>query len=231
MTEHDSTPQRTRTLVTEDLLLVLFQPESGTIAGENTLFYVLAGGVLTDLVQSGAAEAVDAGARGILVRRAGDGPADPLLRPMHEFIGDRERGVQTILAACGPVLRAPALDRLVERGDLRRERRRVIGLFPSIALVLDDQGRRDALIAEMRAVLVDGAEPSERVASLIALVSASGTLPHVDRRIPWNGTTAARAQQIERGDGAASVAGAAVTRTMLAVVAGSVIAAAVVAGR
>jgi hypothetical protein len=27
----------------EDLLLVLFQPDSGTIAGENTLYYVLAG--------------------------------------------------------------------------------------------------------------------------------------------------------------------------------------------
>lgn len=39
----------------EDLLLLLFQPNSGdrggtgTIAGENTLFYVLGGAVLADL--------------------------------------------------------------------------------------------------------------------------------------------------------------------------------------
>ena len=33
----------------EDLLLLLFQPDSGTIAGENILYYALAGAVLSDL--------------------------------------------------------------------------------------------------------------------------------------------------------------------------------------
>jgi len=41
-------------LLVEDVLLLLFQPESGTIAGENILFYVLGGAVLADLAPQGA---------------------------------------------------------------------------------------------------------------------------------------------------------------------------------
>jgi hypothetical protein len=50
--ENASAPHPDR-LIAEDVLLVLFQPSSGTIVGENTLFYVLAGAVLTDLAQQG----------------------------------------------------------------------------------------------------------------------------------------------------------------------------------
>ncbi|WP_300268489.1 GPP34 family phosphoprotein, partial [Microbacterium sp.] len=74
MTEHVTHPERTRTLITEDVMLVLFQPDSGTIAGENTLFYVLAGGVLADLAQRGHATVEEARIRGTLVRAAGDPP-------------------------------------------------------------------------------------------------------------------------------------------------------------
>jgi hypothetical protein len=40
-------------LIAEDLLLLLFDPRSGTIAGEGTLFYTLAGAVLADLAAGG----------------------------------------------------------------------------------------------------------------------------------------------------------------------------------
>lgn len=36
-------------LLVEDVLLLLFQPDSGSIAGENILFYVLGAAVLGDL--------------------------------------------------------------------------------------------------------------------------------------------------------------------------------------
>ena len=231
MTDHSSRPQRTRTLITEDLLLTLFQPSSGTISGENTLFYVLAGGVLIDLAESGGAEVEDAGFRGTLVRAAGEPPKDHLLRPMWDYISQKPRGVQTVLAASGPTLREPVLDRLVERGHLCRQKRRVLGLFPSTALVDGGSGRRAELVAEMRAVLVDAAVPSEHIAALTALVSASGSLPILDREIPWSGATATRAKNLEQGDWAAGAAATAVTRTMIAVVANSLIAGAVAANR
>lgn len=41
--------ERGTPILAEDLLLLLFQPDSGTIAGETTLFSVLAGAVLADL--------------------------------------------------------------------------------------------------------------------------------------------------------------------------------------
>lgn len=231
MTDDSIHPQRTRTLITEDLLLVLFQPDSGTIAGENTLFYVLAGGVLTDLARQGGAEIRDAGIRGTLISAAGDPPEDELLRPMWDYVLQKPRGVQGVLAASGPTLRGPVIERLIERGDLRREKRRVFGFFPSTALVDGGSGRRDELIAAMRAVLIDGEEPTERSAALTALVSASGALPVLHREIPWSGATATRAKSLEQGDWAAGAAAAAVTRTMIAVVANSLITSAVVANR
>lgn len=231
MTDDSIHPQRTRTLITEDLLLVLFQPDSGTIAGENTLFYILAGGALTDLAQRGHVTIEDAGIRGTRIHAAGDPPEDELLRPMWDYISQKPRGVQTVLAASGPTLREPVLDRLVERGDLRRQKRRVLGLFPSTALLDGGSGRRAELVAGMRAALVDGEEPSERIAALTALVSASGSLPVLHREIPWSSATATRAKNLEQGDWAAGAAAAAVTRTMIAVIANSLIAGAVVANR
>lgn len=231
MTDDSIRSQRTGTLITEDLLLVLFQPDSGTIAGENTLFYVLAAGMLTDLAQRGHATIEDAGIRGPRVHAAGDPPEDELLLPMWDYISQKPRGVQTVLAAIGPGLREPVLDRLVERGELCRQRRRVLGLFPSTVLVEGGSGRRAELVAGMRAALVDGAEPSEHIAALTALVSASGSLPVLHREIPWSGATVTRAKNLENGDWAAGAAAAAVTRTMIAVVTNSLVVGAVVANR
>jgi len=231
MTDDSIHSQRTRTLITEDLLLVLFQPDSGTIAGENTLFYVLAAGALTDLAQRGYATIEEAGIRGTLIHAAGEPPEDELLRSMWDYISQKPRSVQTVLAAVGPTLRQPVLDRLIERGHLYTEKRRVLGLFPSTALVDGGTPRRSELVAAMRAVLVDEAEPDEHIAALTALVSASGSLPVLYREIPWNGATATRAKSLEQGDWAAGAAAAAVTRTMVAVVANSLIVSAVAANR
>lgn len=231
MTDDSTHPQRTRTLITEDLLLVLFQPDSGTIAGENTLFYVLAAGALTDLAQRGHVTIEDAGLRGTPIRAAGEPPEDELLRPMWDYVSQKPRDVQTVLAAIGPTLRRPVLDRLIERGHLCTQKRRVFGFFPSTGLVDGTTGRRAEIVADMRAVLVDDAQPSDHVAALTALVSASGSLPVLHQEIPWSGTTASRTKSLEHGDWAAGAAAAAVTRTMIAVVTNSLIIGAVAANR
>ncbi|WP_127795009.1 GPP34 family phosphoprotein [Agromyces sp. LHK192] len=227
---HDATT--TRYGVADDLLLLLFQPASGTVSGENTLFYVLAGAVLTDLALEDAVAVDDRGARGTVVAAAGDtAPDDELLLPMWEYLADKSRGVQTALAAIGPRLREPVLDRLVARGDLRRERGRVLGFIPTETIELGDTGRREQLVAAVRATLVDGAEPTARTAALAALLSASGALPTLHREIPWGSAVATRAKELERGDFGADAAAQAVTRTMTAVVVNAVIAAGVVSGR
>ncbi|MCS5732843.1 GOLPH3/VPS74 family protein [Herbiconiux daphne] len=231
MTEETAISEQASRLIAEDVLLVLFQPSSGTIAGETTLFYVLGSAVLTDLAQQGRVQIQDAGLRGTLISAAGDRPGDELLRSAWDYVADKPRGVQTVLAASGPTLRGRLLGRLVARGDLDRQQKKVLGFIPSTELREGRTGHRAELIAAMRAVLVDGAAPSERIAAIISLVSASGGLPVLDREIPWSSNTATRAKALEQGDWAADAAAAAVTRTMTAVVANALVAALVASNR
>lgn len=206
-------------LLAEDVVLLLFDPSSGTIAGEGTLFYLLGGALLAELALLGLARTEDAGFRGTLVHPAGDGPpADALLRSARDHVAGKPRDVQTVLAAIGPPLRGPVLDRLVGRGDLTRSTRRTLGLFTSTRLGLGDTGRRAALVQRVRAVLVDGVEPDPRTAASAALLSASGALPTLHREIPWTRPVIARAAALQQGDWGAAAAGAAVARTVTAVV-------------
>lgn len=213
-------------LLVEDTLLLLFQPDSGTIAGENILFYVLGGAVLSDLALAGRTEAQET-TLSTRVEATGDGPLpDALLDPAWEFLSQKPRDVQTALAAIGPELRGPVLDRLVARGDLNREKGKTLGIFPSTKLTLGS-GRRAALMDRVRAALVDGETPDARTGASIALLSASGTLPQFHREIPWSGDVYTRGKELERGDWGAAAASSAVTRTMNAIIVNAVIAATV----
>lgn len=214
----------------EDLLLLLFQPDSGlrsgtgSIAGENTLFYVLAGAVLADLALGDHVRTGGGPGGGALVEAvADDPPADDILRSAWDYLVPKPRNVQTVLAAIGPPLRGPLLDRLVERGDLRRSARRTLGLFTTTVLQEGRAGRRAGLLADVRAVLVDGVPPRPRTAALAALISGSGTLPQFDPGIPWTSATIARAEELERGNWGAGAAAEAVTRTVTATIVNSVI--------
>ncbi|MDG4790439.1 GPP34 family phosphoprotein [Micromonospora sp. WMMD1102] len=212
----------------EDLLLLLFQPSSGTIAGENTLFYVLAGAVLADLTLG---QRVEMAGRSRVRVVEGAAPSDDLLRPAWDYLSGKPRGVQTLLAAVGPALRQPVLERLVQRGDIEREDRKVLGLFRTTALREGRNGRRARLLEEVRQVLVEGAEPPARVAALAALLSASGTLPQFHREIPWKSPVIKRAKELEQGNWGAGAAAEAVTRTVTATVVNSVVVATTVIPR
>ncbi|HXH34141.1 MAG TPA: GPP34 family phosphoprotein [Plantibacter sp.] len=212
-------------LLVEDVLLLLFQPDSGTIAGENILFYVLGGAVLGDLALTGRVEVQRHGALSTRVHAVGDPSAtDDILASALSYVAEKPRNVQTVLAAVGPSLRGPVLDRLVERGDVHREHGRLLGIFPTEKLTLGS-GRRAELMTSVRAALIDGETPEPRVAASIALLSASGTLPQFHSEIPWSGDVYTRGKELERGDWGAAAASDAVTRTMGAVIANSVIAA------
>ncbi len=212
-------------LLVEDTLLLLFQPDSGTIAGENILFYVLGGAVLADLALAGRVEVE----RGLStrVRAAGAGEApDPLLQPALSSLSEKAQDIQTVLAGSGPLLRGPVLDRVVARGDLQRTEGKVLRFFPTTKITLASD-RRASLIRNVRAALVDGEEPSARTAASIALLSASGTLPQFHAEIPWGTDVYTRAKALESGDWGAAAASSAVVRTMNAVIMNTVIAATV----
>ncbi|MEV6868755.1 GPP34 family phosphoprotein [Streptosporangium subroseum] len=219
----------------EDLLLLLFQPNSGfqagtgTIAGENTLFYTLAGAVLADLAL-GHHVRTDTGRGGTTRVEAIEDrpPSDDILRSAWDYLSQKPRGVQTVLAAIGPTLRSPLLDRLVERGDIRRGSRKALGLFNTTVLEDGGSGRRSRLLDDVRDVLVEGTEPQPRIAALAALLSGSGTLPQFHREIPWTSPVITRAKEFEQGNWGAGAAAGAVARSVTATIVSNVIIAAAV---
>ncbi|WJL96619.1 GPP34 family phosphoprotein [Microbacterium sp. ET2] len=225
-----SSPPADRSLV-EDVLLLLFQPQSRTIAGENILFYVLAGAAVTDLALSGRIETRQQRLFSRPVHAVGAArPTDELLAPVWDLVEEKPRGVQTVLASVGPNLRRPTLERLVERGDLRAEQYRALGIFPSTRYALGSE-RRAELLEKVRSTLIDGVDPDERTAASIALLSASDTLPQFHAEIPWSGTVYTRAKELEQGDWGATAAASAVARTVASIVTNALVTAAVTAAR
>ncbi|MFK3982399.1 GPP34 family phosphoprotein [Micromonospora sp. NPDC050397] len=225
-TETSGPAERTEApTLAEDLLLLLFQPNSGlrsgtgTIAGENTLFYTLAGAVLADLglgdhVRTGSGR----GGTNRVEAVEDHPPSDDILRSAWDYLSVKPRNVQTVLAAIGPTLRSPLLERLIGRGDIRRGTRRALGLFRTAVLEDGGTGRRSRLLADVRDLLVEGAEPQPRVAALAALLSGSGTLPQFHREIPWTSPVIARAKELEAGNWGAGAAAEAVARTVTATI-------------
>lgn len=136
-----------------------------------------------------------------------------------------------MLAAVGPALRSPVLERLEDRGDIARTSRKLLGLIDTTSLAPGPSGRRDELMAGVRAVLVDGAQPDVRTAALAALLSGSGTLPQFNREIGWNSAVITRAKELEQGNWGADAAAQAVARTVAATIVNNVVVAAAVAGR
>ncbi|WP_200962223.1 GOLPH3/VPS74 family protein [Mycobacterium sp. Root265] len=229
-TAHPSAGSNPPTLA-EDLLLLLFQPESGTIAGETTLYYVLGAAVLAEMALRDDIAATTERIGTVTVAAVErDRPSDELFHSAWEYVSERPRAVQSILAAVGPTLRRPVLERLIARGDVREEKRKKLGLFTITTLIDGGTKRRADLMKNVRAVLVEGATPTPRVAALVALLWGSGALPQFHPEIPWNSAVIARAEELGRGNFGAAGANEAVTRTMTAIVINSVIVATTASG-
>ena len=213
----------TTTLVAEDLLLLLFDPASGTIRGEGTtLFNVLAGAVLVDLALNEHVDLENQGwMRGNEVSVKGEPPTDPVLKHAWERIARRPLEVHTLIHAIGPYLREPVLDRLVQHGHLRRENRRLLALIPTTTLVDGGTTRRAQLMTAVRPLLIDGAEPDRHTAPLAALMSASDTLPQFHSEIPWSGAVHTNGKNLQRGQWGSAAAAAVVARAAAGLIAES----------
>ncbi|MDP9796161.1 hypothetical protein J2S43_004673 [Catenuloplanes nepalensis] len=218
-------------LIVEDLLLLLLDDETGTPAKAGTLPYTLGGAVLVELAMLGRIDADGEGSRlsGPLVTATGDGPLpDPLLQAAWDEIARKPRPVQTLLLAIGGDLWTTVVDRLIAAGQIRREKKRVLGLFRMTQLPSADVAHEAELRRGIRAVLVDGETPDPRTAAIVALLSGSGALPELRPLIAWSGDVYRRAKALESGNWGAAAVGTAVTRTTTAIAAASAAASAAV---
>ncbi|MEV0379490.1 GPP34 family phosphoprotein [Nonomuraea sp. NPDC050643] len=219
------TPEPPATLIIEDLMLLMLDDATGAVAGAGTLHYTLGGALLVELALRGRIETDGgrAGLNGPKVLAIGDGPLpDPLLQSAYDKVAERPQGVQTLLLAIGGGLWKPVIDRLVERGLIRRESRRVLGVFRTTRLPAEDTGHEAELRQKVRAVLEDGESPDARTAAVIALLSSSGTLPTLHPVPKWSTKVYLRAKELENGNWGAAAVNTAVTRTAAAITASSV---------
>ncbi|MER7016105.1 GPP34 family phosphoprotein [Saccharopolyspora sp. NPDC000359] len=208
-------------LLVEDLMMLLLDDETGDPAVPGALQHSLGGAVLVELALRGNVETDGSSADDPSVHAVeGDPPSDPLLRSAYDKITERPQHIQQLLLEIGGGLKEPVIDRLLERGLIRSEQRRFLGLFRTTRLPAEDTGHEAELRRTMRAVLEDGASPDSRTGALIALVSASGALRYLrPPLLPWSDEIQQRAKEFEQGNWGAEAVSTAVVRSAAAIAA------------
>ncbi|MFI6370519.1 GPP34 family phosphoprotein [Streptomyces sp. NPDC050546] len=151
--------------------------DAGHLAG------LVRAGALTELAQRGLLTDEDGIATPVdLDARAGDAVLDGLLELVHESCPHSWRTWVTLRAR---VTLDAVREQLVAGGYLRAEKKRVLGVFPSVEYALERAAAADALREETLQLLQGPplvAELSERDAALLALAVAADLLPEKDVR-------------------------------------------------
>ncbi|MEV6016765.1 MULTISPECIES: GPP34 family phosphoprotein [unclassified Streptomyces] len=156
------------------LHLLAWDTTKGRITGSTHLHHLVRAGALTELAQrgllvddEGIVTPVDADSR------TGDVVLDGLLELVSE---SRPRGWKPWVTCRARYTLDAVRAQLVAEGYLRAERKRVLGLFPSVEYELDRVPAVEALRARAREVLegpVPVAEVDDRDAALVALATAA----------------------------------------------------------
>ena len=200
------------TTITEDLVLLLLDPDSGRPVVDGTaLDHAIGGALLLDLSLR---DRIAADGDGAKARLTVDDPAptgDALLDSALDRLAGKPLRAQRAVERLTRKYRERVLDRLVQRGIVERRVQKRMGLFPSTYWPAVDNGPGRELRAALARVLRDGGEPDERTACLVSLVhavKAEHKLVDGPRR-----KLRARAAEVTRGEWA----GAAVRRAVQAV--------------
>lgn len=155
-------PLPSELLLAEELLLLLVPGLTGATPRRRGTLTALAGAVLVELADTGQLEVDD----DWVTCLPGDG---------HPLAPDLADGLlDDVILRLGATLYVPVLDRLVEHGALTRKRMLGVRTWR-----LADEARRDGLLAELAAVLLDRAAPDGRTAPMITLldmIDATGTV-------------------------------------------------------
>ena len=171
-------------LIAEDVLLLATDDATGkaTISALQ-LDPALAGAVLIELVVAGRVNLLGEGRQAKVVVTDGTPLGDPVLDVALQSLIDKGpcKPVQAIrLLAKG--LRARLNDLLVQRGILRRESGKVLGLFPTTRWPARDSGPEQDVRALVVGVLLNGQEPDGRTAAVISVLTAADMLKTVVQR-------------------------------------------------
>ncbi|MGN0062724.1 MAG: GPP34 family phosphoprotein [Nocardioides sp.] len=209
-------------LIAEDVFLLLTCDEDGRTEASTYLDVLMGGALLVELAERGLVEIEDK--RGFwhspkVTGQDGPGPEDPVLAEALTTVLAKQRTPEALVERLGRGTRTVVADRLVERGVLRREQRKVLGLFPYTRHPAADSSHEDAVRERLVGVLVHGLEPDPHTGAVIALLHSIGWAHKV---VATEGSTAqvkARAKEIARGQWAAAAVKAAIDAYVAAMIA------------
>ena len=157
------------------LCLLAWDPERSSAAETARVHHLVRAGALTELAQRGLLTDEEGIATPAdLDSRTGDAVLDGLLELVRESLPHRWR---TWVRLHARVTFDAVREQLVAEGYLRAEKKRVLGVFPSVEYVLARAAAARALREEARHLLegpLPAGEVSERDAALAALAAAAG---------------------------------------------------------
>ena len=156
--------------LTEDLVLLLLDPGTGRAVVDSTsLDRAIGGALLLDLATRERITADGDGARARLSVASAAPTGDPLLDTALARLEKPVRA-QRAVERLARGTRTPVLERLAERGLVRHERNRLLGILPISTWTPGDVAKE--LRGRVTAVLLDGGQPDQHLAMLISLVHA-----------------------------------------------------------
>ena len=193
------------------LCLLAWDATGTDVTRATRLPHLVRAGALTELAQRGLLADEDGIATPAdMDSGTGDAVLDGLLELVRESRPHRWRTWVTLRSR---ITLDAVREQLTADGHLRAERKRVLGVFPTVEYALDSAAVVDALRAEAREVLlgpVPVAEVSERDAAVVALADAAGLLIEDGRERPE--LPEGRVEELTGRGGAAA---AAVLRTVV----------------
>ena len=176
-------------LIAEDFLLLAVDDETGKTANVDNLGVRLAGALLADLAAAnktlmrGAPEAgatkeerEKAGDATILVTDNAPTGHVALDAALQAALDAPDAPARKIVEAISEKAEENLLTALVERGVLEKEETKLFRMLPITRWPAADSSHETALRANLTKVLVEGAEPDERTATLISLLHGSGLI-------------------------------------------------------
>jgi hypothetical protein len=169
----------------EELMLLALHDKKGTVlsSASMSLKYGLSGAVLMELVLRGKLRADKKNLVIVDAALTGDDILDEALtkikqskrdRNIKYWVGKLSRGIKDF--------KGRLLDRLIGKGILRKEKRRILGAIPSRRYPMKDTKAEQEVRNRIRAVILGGANLDPRIVMLISLVRACGLVNEIFSR-------------------------------------------------
>jgi Golgi phosphoprotein 3 GPP34 len=154
--------------LSEEVMLLSLDDDSGTAKERGNVGWAAGGGVLVELTLAGR---IDIGDDRVTVRDDTPTGVPYLDEHLARIAGHgRPWKVGDCLRAVAKDAAGGATQALVDRGVLREEKKRVLGLFPTSRYPEVDGAGEEEVRCRLDRVVTHGADPDERTAALVALL-------------------------------------------------------------